>query len=84
MPLISTGIIPLQPAPGRFFVLHFEWSGSIYLAFLHGRGSFVETTYWIVAGSVIAVVAIYFFWVRKLGTNSEQASSSASSQDARP
>jgi hypothetical protein len=32
----------------------------------------MELTYWIMAGTVIAVIAIYFLWARKLGTSDSQ------------
>jgi hypothetical protein len=32
----------------------------------------MELSYWIMTGTVIAVVAIYFLWARKLGTSDSQ------------
>jgi hypothetical protein len=32
----------------------------------------MELSYWAMAGTVIAVVAIYFLWARKLGTSDSQ------------
>lgn len=37
----------------------------------------METTYLWIATAVVAIVAIYFLWVRKLGTGGTQPQSSA-------
>jgi len=40
----------------------------------------MELTYLAIAGTVIAVVAIYFVWARKLGTDKPQTSPSRESR----